>query len=66
MSMTNFPDHPEIARCLCSGYARPIKFPSCPECDHVTDTFCKRNGEVIGCDNCVKSADAWEEMDEES
>lgn len=63
--MANIPDEYGIANCRCSGYAHPVKFPRCPECDRETDKFYKRDGEVIGCDNCVKSVDAWEETDEE-
>lgn len=64
--MTNIPDRPDIRRCLCLGYARPISYPICPECGEETDEFLKdRLGDVIGCPNCIKSVDAWEETDGE-
>lgn len=64
--MANIPNEYGVARCLCSGYARLVKFPKCPECGHETDRFYKCDGDIIGCDNCVKEVDAWEETDEES
>ena len=36
--------------------------PVCPICGEETDTFFKNSlGEIIGCDICVRSVDAWEE-----
>ena len=36
--------------------------PRCPVCGEETDTFYKdKYGAVVGCDNCVSTADAWEE-----
>ena len=64
--MANIPDEYGIANCLCSGHAHPVKFPRCPKCDNECDKFYMCDGDIIGCDNCVKEADAWEETDEES
>lgn len=62
--MEQIPDHPDIARCLCSGYAHPVRFPICPECGAETDEFYKdRLGDIVGCANCIESVDAWEETD---
>lgn len=36
--------------------------PRCPICGAETDTFCKdKNGDIVGCDECVSTVDAWEE-----
>jgi hypothetical protein len=36
--------------------------PRCPICDAETDTFYKdKHGEIVGCDECVSTCDAWEE-----
>lgn len=63
MSLPNIPDHPDIRRCLCSGYAHPLKStPTCPVCGEEVDTYLKnREGEIVGCENCVSGVDAWEE-----
>lgn len=39
------------------------KYPICPFCGEETDTFSKREGEIVGCPECLKSVDAWEEQD---
>ena len=38
------------------------EFPVCPICGAETDTYYynKRTGEIVGCDECVESQDAWE------
>ena len=37
--------------------------PVCPVCGEETDTFFKNSlGDIIGCDVCVRSVDAWEEI----
>ena len=36
--------------------------PRCPICGAETDTFYKdKNGDIVGCDECVSTCDAWEE-----
>lgn len=64
--MENIPDHPDIARCLCSGYAHPLKrTPTCPVCGAEVDAYLKNiDGDIVGCENCVTDVDAWEESDE--
>lgn len=53
--------HPDITACERWGYPRQVKYPVCPVCDAETDTFYRdRDGEICGCDNCVKAVDAWE------
>lgn len=66
--MTNkLPDHPDIRRCLCSGYAHPQpSVPRCPECGEETDTYIKSriSGEILGCEHCTRGVDAWDEDDD--
>lgn len=65
--MTNkLPDHPDIRRCLCSGYAHPQpSVPRCPECGEETDEFYKNShGEIVGCECCIHLVDAWDEDDD--
>ena len=67
MSLPDIPDEYGVANCLCSGHARPVKFPICPECGADVDELYKdRCGDIVGCENCVKRVDAWEVKDEES
>lgn len=67
MTLELIPDHPDIKRCLCTGYAHPIKAtPTCPVCgEEVSEYYKDSYGEIVGCENCVKSIDAWEETDDE-
>ena len=37
--------------------------PVCPVCGKECDTVYKRDGEILGCDVCVRSYDAWEEYE---
>lgn len=40
---------------------KPEEFPHCPVCGEWCDTIYRnREGEIIGCDNCVDSMDAWD------
>ncbi|MEO1815306.1 MAG: hypothetical protein ABGU93_06955 [Acetobacterium sp.] len=37
------------------------KYPECPECYQECDTiFYSKKGDVVGCENCISSMDAWE------
>ena len=50
--------HPHDPRC---PYAPEPEPPICPVCDKETDTFYRdRYKEIIGCDECVSTVDAWE------
>lgn len=45
----DYPDPPD--------YTVPI----CPVCGEETDTlYADMDGEIFGCDNCVKTIDAWD------
>lgn len=58
---------------MCKGYATAQEaydrqepsetaIPICHQCGRETDTYYKYRGQIIGCDNCIKSVDAWEEQ----
>ena len=54
-------DAPEIRRTEETGYPRPVKHPVCPICGYECDTIYKDvYGEVVACDNCMVTLDAWE------
>ena len=41
---------------------KPYKLPMCPVCGEETDTLYKNiYGEIVGCDVCIRTVDAWEE-----
>lgn len=50
--MTNFPDHPDIARCLCSGYAHPPAYNECCICGAPAE--CYRDDGGYKCFSCAK------------
>ena len=53
--------HPDITAAERTGYPSRYQIPICPWCDTETDTFYRdRDGEICGCDNCIKAVDAWE------
>ena len=59
------PDAPWIRDAELNGYPSddPVK---CPICGEETDTiFEDRNGEVFGCDRCVRQRDAWDWFEEQ-
>lgn len=67
MSYTNIPDHPVICNLERTGYpdGKEPKYPVCPMCGEETDTFYKTiGGEIVGCDSCIRSVDAWDELAE--
>lgn len=42
---------------------KPYKAPRCPVCGEETDTLYKNiYGETVGCDVCIRTVDAWDEM----
>lgn len=41
---------------------KDYKVPRCPVCGEETDTLYKNTyGEIVGCDGCIQTVDAWEE-----
>lgn len=45
---------------------KPYKNPVCPVCGEECETLYQRHtmrsSEIVGCDNCLDTLDAWEEM----
>lgn len=62
MSYNGLPDWYDDWRTAEPDY---IEQPICPICGDGCDTYFKRDGDIIGCENCVKAYDAWEEVNEE-
>lgn len=73
--MVNIPDAPWIREIEATGYCSaengawwntPPKnepAPTCPVCGEETDEFYKgKDGEIVGCGNCISTVDAWEEV----
>lgn len=62
--MKLIPDAPDIMACMLTGYPRSsaTPIPTCPICGEECDTLYRDNfGNIVGCDNCITSSDAWEE-----
>lgn len=63
--MWSLPDCPTIRNCEETGYPdrREDKEPTCPICGGGCDTIYKNNeGDIVGCNDCIKSVEAWEVM----
>lgn len=58
----NIPDDPVIQRMERFGVPMPeLPEPTCPICGKECETIYQDGtGDVIGCDRCVKSQDAWD------
>lgn len=50
--MTNIPDHPEIARCLCTGYPHPRQHYECQKCGAPAECYGDTSGYL--CFDCAK------------
>lgn len=57
-------DAPDIRMTEETGYPTDVRWPVCPVCGENCRWIYKKDGEVIGCDECVEECDAWEELDE--
>lgn len=58
------PDHPIIHNCERTGWpdGSEPSYPRCPICGDECSTIYKdRSGEIVGCDECLYTADAWQE-----
>ena len=58
-------EHPEITRTEKTGYPdnRIDEEPTCPICGAVCEDIYKdREGEIFGCEYCVKVCKSWEVM----
>lgn len=66
--MNTLPDHPVIANLLRTGYpdGREPTVPRCPVCGDEADTFyLDQYGEIVSCNHCVRTIEAWEMEGEE-
>ena len=73
--MANIPDAPwiretEATGCCSYGFwnqpAKDERTPVCPVCGEEADEFYKnKDGEIVGCFNCITKVDAWECVSEE-
>lgn len=62
----SIPDDPIIANLMRTGYpdGRAPMYPRCPVCGDECETiYADRAGEIVGCDCCVTTKDAWETDD---
>ena len=53
--------HPDITYMERTGGGETEEI-QCPVCGYACETFYKHDGEIIGCDICVDTVDAYEEM----
>ena len=51
--MSNFPDHPDIARCLCSGYPHPRRIHECRKCGAPAQCY-GEDGDYL-CFSCARA-----------
>lgn len=55
--------HPDIDRIERDGYPYEDKGPVCEICGReCSEFFFNKWGDFVGCDECVKIVDAWEEV----
>lgn len=46
---------------LYEPYPEPEAMPTCPVCGEETETlYDNYDGQIIGCDNCIATIDAWD------
>lgn len=60
----NCPEHPDIQRALEYGYEEVDQL-LCPNCGtdlNYDDKVFKMDGQVIGCEHCIDTADAEDEL----
>ena len=55
-------EHPDITRAIRTGYPEvEPRYPRCPICNKECETiYWSREGEVVGCDECLEKQDAWD------
>ena len=67
-TQTRPPDDPILRNVERTGYpsGQDPTYPKCPVCGAETDTlYVDKFANVVGCDNCIHTKDAWELLDEE-
>ena len=60
MCLNILSDHPTIRQAELEGVPEYIG-PHCPVCGEACELVYRSGGEVLGCDFCVTTMDAWEE-----
>ncbi len=60
MCLNILSDHPAIRQAEMDGTPEYIG-PHCPVCGAACELVYRSGGEVLGCDFCVTTMDAWEE-----
>ncbi len=61
------PEMPSVERAERTGYpSHSIRqWPVCPVCGAETDALYRNmDGDIVGCEACVRTVDAWEEEEE--
>lgn len=63
--MTQIPDAPWIRNAADMSCPVPDKVPVCPVClsSEPERIYVSREGDALGCENCVDSMDAWDWME---
>lgn len=57
-------DHPDIERLMQTGESGEGKYPKCKVCGQECSTIIRdRAGFLVGCDQCIREVDAWEDKD---
>ena len=65
MSAYDIPDHPVIRNMELTGYpdCKEPCVPRCPICREEVDFFYKdKYGDIVGCEECVSTVNAWDEL----
>lgn len=64
--MQHIPDAPWIREAENLGMPPYEDPPECPICgEYAKEFFMSQDGEIFACDNCLRTQDAWEWLDEE-
>lgn len=60
--MNDIPDHPDIRNAERTGYPNgEVQYPHCPICGAECSTVYYVETQIVGCDECITTGDAWEE-----
>lgn len=60
--MIDLPDHPVIRNMERTGYPDGVapEETHCPICGKACDTIYTADGEIVGCDECIRIKEAWD------
>lgn len=53
-------DAPYIRMTERTGYPHEVRWPRCPVCGEECETVYLKDGEPVGCDECLETMDAYE------